>query len=105
MSDIVERLRNWRTVHLARLHLLMEEAADEMERLRNCAVESREAVQCPCVVGKTTLHCSLTPLTLTDAEREGVERLIEDYEQDGEPASANCVATLRGLLERLGCAK
>ena len=33
MSDIVERLRNWRTVHLARLHLLMEEAADEMERL------------------------------------------------------------------------
>ena len=34
MSDIVERLRNWRTVHLARLHLLMEEAADEIERLR-----------------------------------------------------------------------
>ena len=33
MSDIVERLRNWRTVHLARLHLLMEEAADEMEIL------------------------------------------------------------------------
>ena len=33
MSDIVTRLRNWRTVHLARLHLLMEEAADEMERL------------------------------------------------------------------------
>ena len=33
MSDIVERLRNWRTVHLARLHLLMDEAADEMERL------------------------------------------------------------------------
>ena len=34
MSDIVERLRNWRSVHLARLHLLMEEAADEMDRLR-----------------------------------------------------------------------
>jgi hypothetical protein len=33
MSDIVTRLRNWRTVHLARLHLLMDEAADEMERL------------------------------------------------------------------------
>ena len=41
--DIVERLRNWRTVHLARLHLLMEEAADEMERLRLTA-EEREAV-------------------------------------------------------------
>jgi hypothetical protein len=43
MSDIVERLRNWRTVHLARLHLLMEEAADEMDRLRLTA-EEREAV-------------------------------------------------------------
>ena len=43
VSDIVERLRNWRTVHLARLHLLMEEAADEMERLRLTADE-REAV-------------------------------------------------------------
>jgi hypothetical protein len=43
MNDIVERLRNWRTVHLARLHLLMEEAADEMERLR-LTDEEREAV-------------------------------------------------------------
>lgn len=33
MTDIVTRLRDWRNVHLARLHLLMEEAADEMERL------------------------------------------------------------------------
>ena len=33
MSDIVTRLRNWRNVHLARLHILMDEAADEMERL------------------------------------------------------------------------
>ena len=33
MSDLVTRLRGWRNVHLARLHLLMEEAADEMERL------------------------------------------------------------------------
>ena len=35
MSDIVTRLRDWRNVHLARLHLLMEEAADEMARLRS----------------------------------------------------------------------
>ena len=34
MNDIVTRLRNWRDVHLARLHLLMEEAADEIARLR-----------------------------------------------------------------------
>ena len=34
MNDIVTRLRDWRNVHLARLHLLMEEAADEIARLR-----------------------------------------------------------------------
>jgi hypothetical protein len=45
MSDIVERLRNWRTVHLARLHLLMEEAADEMQRLRNGSLVACETVQ------------------------------------------------------------
>jgi hypothetical protein len=44
MSDIVTRLRNWREVHLARLHLLMEEAADEMERL--CQVLSQKN-HCP----------------------------------------------------------
>jgi hypothetical protein len=40
MSDIVEQLRNWRTVHLARLHLLMEEAADEIERLSRTGSET-----------------------------------------------------------------
>jgi len=44
MSDIVERLRNWRTVHLAWLHLLMEEAADEIERLR-LTDEERETLE------------------------------------------------------------
>ena len=38
--------------------------------------------------------------TLTDAERTAIEGVIEDYEQDGEPASAGRVATLRGLLGR-----
>jgi hypothetical protein len=44
-TDIVTRLRNWRTVHLARLHLLMDEAADEMERLRNGAIEWRDQLE------------------------------------------------------------
>ena len=39
MSDIVARLRDWRSVHLTRLHLLMAEAADEIERLRLTADE------------------------------------------------------------------
>lgn len=41
-------------------------------------------------------------LRLTDAERTAIQRLIEDYEGDGEPASEGVVATLRGLLERQG---
>ena len=28
MTDLAARLKNWRSVHLARLHILMEEAAD-----------------------------------------------------------------------------
>jgi hypothetical protein len=39
-------------------------------------------------------------LRLTDSERTAIQRLREDYEGDGEPASAGAVATLRGLLER-----
>jgi hypothetical protein len=81
----------------------MDEAADEMERLQNGAAESRETVTCPHVVGETTLHCSLTPFTLTDEEREAVREAVGAY-NDKEPYE-ECVkiaATLRGLLERLG---
>ena len=42
---------------------------------------------------------SLSP-TLTDEERTAIEGVIEDFEHDGEPASAGRVATLRGLLEK-----
>jgi hypothetical protein len=34
MSDIVARLRDWRSVHLTQLRYVMESAADEIERLR-----------------------------------------------------------------------
>jgi hypothetical protein len=40
-SDILARLRNWRSVHLARLHEVMGEAADEIERLRGDADVAR----------------------------------------------------------------
>jgi len=54
--------------------------------------------ECPYVVGTVTRYCTLTPLTLTDAEREAVETaaLEADAHQHRERA-----ATLRGLLERL----
>ena len=69
MSDIVERLRNWRTVHLARLHLLMEEAADEIERLRqvveqkNLTAAEREALAyCLGAGGPNAVHATLRSL-------------------------------------------
>jgi hypothetical protein len=71
MTDIVERIRSLRYVHVPAASGLMAEAAAEIERLR-----------------------------LTDAEREAVEwfasLLWGDVVQDGTHA-----ATLRSLLERL----
>jgi hypothetical protein len=59
----------------------------------------REPQTCPYVVGRTTQHCSLTPLTLTDEEREAIyraeARLRTAYVPDDDTA-----ATLRSLLER-----
>jgi hypothetical protein len=58
VSDIVERLRNWRTVHLTQLRYVMESAADEIERLRlsakgDCPVPENAANENNESVGKT----------------------------------------------------
>jgi hypothetical protein len=130
MSDLVTRLRNWRTVHLARLYLLMEEAADEMERLSangDCpapnnaakqdnlkaevrrlkgviaAGESEAIAKCDCP-GQDN---AATQDILTDEEREAIERDLswlqwcEDNRQIGDVGRKD-IATLRGLLQRLG---
>jgi hypothetical protein len=95
-ADIVERLRAWvHTVKAVPASDLMDEAADEIEQLRNGAVERRETVQCPHVVGKTTLHCSLTPLALTDAEQKAITEASDFY------VGTRTGVTLRGLLKRL----
>ena len=105
MSDIVERLRNWRTVHLARLHLLMEEAADEIERLRlrlsiigdypgedNPAREDNESVR------KTGEDSGQQP-TLTDAERAAIAWCVGMAETTATECDKE-LAALRGLLAR-----
>jgi hypothetical protein len=85
-GDIASRLRNWRGLHLAHGGELFEAAAAEIERLRS--------QPCPYVTGTVTQHCTLTPFTLTDAEREAVEYYIGT----GGPDAVD--ATLRTLLER-----
>jgi hypothetical protein len=54
--------------------------------------------ECPYVTGSVTRYCTLTPFTLTDAEREAVQFAAFLYEQGGR---ADDAATLRGLLERM----
>jgi len=94
MSDIVERLRKWcHAVDAESAQDLMDEAADEIERLRNGAVDARQTV-CPHVRGTVTQHCSLN-FTITDEEREALTHAA-DMLIGSRPG-----ATLRKLLERL----
>jgi hypothetical protein len=92
MTDIIERLRKW-TISRNAVPCgdLMDEAADEIERLRKAP--------CPHVVGTTTQYCSLTPLTLTDEQREAVEWFAR---HSNHGMSMRRSAMLRSLLERLG---
>jgi hypothetical protein len=53
--------------------------------------------ECPYVTGTVTRYCTLTPFTLTDAEREAIDWAAYAAEKWYEHAAA---ATLRGLLER-----
>jgi hypothetical protein len=96
MTDIVTRLDRWAIeTDSAPASDLMDEAAAEIERLRKAP--------CPHVVGTTTQYCSLTPLTLTDKEREAIREAVWGYsENDDDDECASIAATLRSLLERLG---
>jgi hypothetical protein len=53
--------------------------------------------ECPYVTGTVTKYCTLTPFTLTDAEREAVDWAAYAAEKWYEHTAAD---TLRGLLER-----
>jgi len=87
VNDIVTRLRQWAiATDAVPASDLMDEAAAEIERLRS--------QPCPYVTGTVTRYCTLTPFTLTDAEREAIAVCIEDIRFE------DVRATLRGLLER-----
>jgi hypothetical protein len=94
MTDILERLRNLRYVHVPVASGLMEEAAAEIERLRN-------STPCPHVRGTVTQHCALN-FTLTDEEREAIEcfATAEWTSLRWSQVEKNC-NTLRSLLARL----
>jgi len=90
MSDIVERIRKLRYVHVPVASHLMTEAAAEIERLRSGGA-------CPHVRGTVTQHCSLN-FTLTDAERDAIKEGADALYGIGCDDNA---ATIRNLLARL----
>ena len=105
MSDIVERLRNWRSVHLTQLRYVMESAADEIERLRlsqngdcpkpeNAAREDNGPA-----ANSTPNHRTGCGECLTDEEREVLLAIEADacYR-----AMERTERVVRGLLDRLG---
>jgi hypothetical protein len=80
MSDIVGRLRNWRTVHLTQLRYVMESAADEIERLRLSGNGSCPEPENAASEDKVFLRQNMT--TLTDE----IARLREEKASDWKAA-------------------
>jgi len=117
MTDIVERIRSLRYVHVPVASQLMTEAAAEIERLQRSVTDwrlesevhrkraaaavaeierLRDGAACPHVRGTVTQHCSLN-ITLTDEERAAIAIAAD--------STTVCIPpikdTLRSLLERL----
>lgn len=58
---------------------------------------------CPYVTGTVTKYCTLTPFTLTDAERSVISFAADAYALNDDDHDCWRIAnTLRGLLERIG---
>jgi len=102
-GDIASRLRHWRGLHLAHSGELFEEAAAEIDRLRESIRRLADQDATLSVQGgnvTVTLDA-----TLTDSERKAIE--VAAAELDDEYYGTNCkkelaaAATLRSLLERL----
>jgi len=103
VSDIVERLRNWRTVHLTQLRYVMESAADEIERLR---LSSRG--DCPEPENATnednvSLRQNMT--LLTDEERDVLREVCRVYADEDDVGCNEIAFCIDRLLERLGGAE
>lgn len=86
MSDLIDRIKSLRYVHVPQASQLFEEAIAEIERLRSL-VRFQDGV-----IRSGDVAC------LTQEEREAIEVACEDLRHVEE------VSTLRGLLERMPCA-
>jgi hypothetical protein len=100
-GDIVQRLRNWRGLHLAHSGVLFDEAADEIESLRELRKLDGESIG-KCLEEYNTMKAlCIDGKYLTDDEREAV-RFFSQIDGPGNvPVANKRAATLRKLLERL----
>ena len=73
----------------------MNDALEENDRLQ-AEIDHLRSRPCPYVTGGITRYCTLTPLTLTDAEREAIAWAVSAAEDCQHPADD----ALRGLLDR-----
>ena len=97
--DITDRLRRWTiSIYAVPASDLMDEAADEIARLRiairRLAEEDATLSVCD---GNVTVTMDAT---LTDAEREAVEYAASAIDDPAYARDAAMAATLRALLER-----
>ena len=104
MTDLAARLKNWRSVHLARLHLLMDEAADYVELLEAANAHSHSGFM---LVASAVEGMSgeIKRLRVTGAEREAVDRARRAFrDMDHNAMTMQQLAdyeALCGLLDRL----
>jgi len=96
-GDIVSRLKNWRGLHLAHSGNLFEEAAVEIERLREAIRRLADQDATLSVQGGSVTVTM--DATLTNEEREAVEYFAAFHRSPRE-GDANAAATLCNLLER-----
>jgi hypothetical protein len=96
-GDIVSRLRQWRGLHLAHSGALFEEAAAQIEHLREAIrrLADQDATLSVCD-GNVTVTMDAT---LTDEEREAISLAYGRLTADANYKSI--AATLRSLLDRL----
>ena len=96
-GDIVSRLKNWRGLHLAHSGDLFEEAAVEIDRLREAIrrLADQDATLSVQGGGVTVTMDA----TLTDEEREAIGNMIHLIECKHEDYGKEAY-TLRNLLER-----
>ena len=99
MTDIIDRIKSLRYVHVPQASQLFEEAIAEIERLRLAIrrLAEQDATLSVCE-GNVTVTVDAT---LTDAERSAIRDAADRYASIT-PESAATAATLRGLLDRTG---